>query len=172
MNLKALLNTAYCVIMMLLSTALFTANFTGCATRSWGLRNMAAVSRYFDIDANTVWNAVIQSTEGIPVEIKNKEHGFLKTQWVKGWSTKKTTGLLLEGSWQERYRLLIKLTGEQNKTYVSINAQIEEKAPGGSRAYRWNRIASDGTIEQEFLKKLENILNNQQTLPYSTESHN
>lgn len=122
---------------------------------------MAAVSGYFDSDKNAVWDAVLLSAEGIPIEIKDKENGFLKTQWVKGWSTKRTSGLLLEGRWQERYRLLIKVTEEQNKTYVSINTQIEEKAPGGSQAYRWNRIASDGTIEQEFLKKLENILKNQ-----------
>jgi hypothetical protein len=70
--------------------------------------------------------------------------------------------LFLEGSWQERYRLLIKVTGEGNKTYVSVRTQVEEKAPGGSRAYRWNRISSDGTIERDFLEKLENILNNQQ----------
>jgi len=36
----------------------------------------------------------------------------------------------------------------------------DEKAPGGSQAYRWSRVASDGTIEQDFLKKLENILGN------------
>jgi hypothetical protein len=162
MNYKASSNTAYCVIIIMLSIALFTTNFIGCATGSWGLRNMATVSRYFDRDANTVWNAVIQSLEGIPIEAKDKEDGFLRTQWVKGWSTKKTTGLFLEGSWQERYRLLIKVTGEGNKTYVSVRTQVEEKAPGGSRAYRWNRISSDGTIERDFLEKLENILNNQQ----------
>ena len=140
--------------------ALFTVVLTGCATKSWGLRNMAAVSRYFDRDVNTVWDALTQTVEGIPLEIKDEEKGFLKTQWVKGWSSRKTTGIFLEGQWQERYRLFIKVTGEQNKTYVSVNAQLEEKAPGGSQAYRWSRVASDGTIEQDFLKKLENILGN------------
>ncbi|NUO08399.1 MAG: outer membrane protein assembly factor BamC [Candidatus Brocadia sp.] len=159
MNRKRLSNTVCYVMLMLLSIALITTGFTGCGSGSWGLRNMAAVSRYFDRDVNTVWNGVIQAVEGIPVEIKDKEHGFLKTQWVKGWSTKKTTGLLLEGHWQERYRLLIKVTEEQDKTYVSVNTQVQEKAPGGSRAYRWDRIPSDGTIEQTFLKNLEDILN-------------
>lgn len=163
MNCKRLSNIGcHTIIIILLSlVVLFTANFLGCATKSWNPRNMATVSRYFDRDKDTVWNAVIQSAEGIPIEINDKEKGFLKTRWIKGWSTKRTSGLLLEGRWQERYRLLVKVTEEQNKTYVSINTQIEEKAPGGSRAYRWNRIASDGLIEQEFLEKLENILNNQ-----------
>jgi hypothetical protein len=47
---------------------------------------------------------------------------------------------------------------EQGKTYVSVNAQVETKPPGGSQAYRWNRIPSDGAIEQEFLQKVENML--------------
>lgn len=161
MNYKGLSNAGYNIIILLLSIVLVTASFAGCATRSWSHRNMATVSEYFDSDKNAVWDAVLLSAEGIPIEIKDKENGFLKTQWVKGWSTKKASGLVLEGRWQERYRLLVKVTEGQHKTYVSINTQIEEKAPGGSQAYRWNRIVSDGTIEQEFLKKLENILNNQ-----------
>ncbi|HHT9108398.1 MAG TPA: hypothetical protein ACFYD9_07090 [Candidatus Wunengus sp. YC64] len=157
MNRKGLLNTGYLVI-ILLSFALFTAILTGCATQGFKLRNMAGVSHYFEADKNTVWNAIIQSAEGIPVEINDREKGVLRTHWVKGWSANKTSGLLLEGHWQERCRLLIKVSEEQGRTYVSISAQVETKAPGGSQAYRWSRIPSDGAIEQEFLGKLENIL--------------
>jgi len=157
MNRKGLSNTGYIVI-TLVSIALFTAILTGCATQGFKLRNMAGVSRYFNADKNTVWDAVIRSAKDIPVEMKDREKGVLRTQWVKGWSANKTTGLLLEGHWQERYRLLIKVSEEQGRTYVSISAQVETKAPGGSQAYRWSRIPSDGAIEQEFLGKLENIL--------------
>lgn len=147
-----------CYISLLLSAVFFSAMLPGCATRHFGLRNMAAVSRYFDKDIPTVWEAVTQSVAGIPIETKDMEQGFLKTDWIKGWSATKSSGLLMEGAWQERYRLFIQVSGEKDKTYVSIQAQIQEKAPGGSRAYRWNRIASDGAIEQDFLKRIENIL--------------
>ena len=157
MNRKGLSNTGYIVI-TLVSIALFTAILTGCATQGFKLRNMAGVSRYFNADKNTVWDAVIRSAKDIPVEMKDREKGVLRTQWVKGWSANKTTGLLLEGHWQERCRLLIKVSEEQSRTYVSISAQVETKALGGSQAYRWSRIPSDGAIEQEFLGKLENIL--------------
>src|SRR5574341_2351956 len=157
MNQKGISNTRY-TIMVALFIALFFAVSIGCATRGGGLRNMTGVSRYFDKDVNTVWDAITQAVEGGRIKTKDKGSGVVTTQWVKGWSTKKTTGLLLEGQWQERYRLLIKITGEQNKTYVSVNAQIEEKPPGGSQAYRWSRITSDGTLEREFLQKVENIL--------------
>ncbi len=160
MNLKGFLNTRHGVI-RLLTITLFALIFTGCATGSWGQRNMAGVSRYFDKDVNTVWSAITQTVEGIPIEINDKDHGFLKTQWINGWSTKKDTGLFLDRNWHERHRLLIKVDSEQNKTYVSISTQIEEKPPAGSQAYRWKRVASDGTIEQDFLKRLENILNTQ-----------
>lgn len=157
MNRKGLPNKEYIAI-ILLFIALFATVFTGCATQGFKPRNMAGVSHYFNADKNTVWDAVIQSSEGIPVEMKDREKGLLRTQWIVGWSTNKTSGLLLEGRWQERYRLLIKVNAEQGKTYVSINAQLETKPPGGSQAYRWIRIASDGSREQEFLRNLENIL--------------
>ena len=157
MNRKGLLNTGYIVI-ILLSFALFTTILTGCAAQGFKLRNMAGVSRYCNTDKNTVWGAAIQSVEGIPLEISDREKGILKTQWIKGWSSSKTTGLLLEGHWQERYRLLIKVSDEQGRTYVSISAQVETKAPGGSQAYRWTRVPSDGAAEREFLVKLEGLL--------------
>jgi hypothetical protein len=161
MNLKGLSVRRYRIIIALLLWGVFAFISIGCATRRSELRNMAVVSRYFDRDVNTVWDAVTQSVEGISIEIKDKEQGVLKTHWVKDLSIKRTTGLFLEENWQGRYRLLIKVTGEQSKSYVSINTQIEEKAPGGSRAFRWNRITSDGTLEQDYLKKLENILDSQ-----------
>ncbi|OQZ00500.1 MAG: hypothetical protein B6D35_06550 [Candidatus Brocadia sp. UTAMX2] len=144
---------------ILLSIAVVAVFFTGCTPGRLGLRNMTAVSRYFDADVNTVWNAVDQAMTGIQVEIKDMEKGLLRTQWIKGWSTTKSTGLITGGEWQERYRLTIQVTGEQAKTYVSMQAQLEEKAPGGSRAYRWSRTVSDGTIERDYLQRIEKILN-------------
>lgn len=153
-------SAATSLVIVLLCMALCVAVPIGCTSRG-GLRSMSAVSQYFDKDVNTVWDAALQVIEGIRVNTVDKEKGTIRTQWVKRWSRRKTTGVLLEGQWQERYRLIIKVSGEQNKTYVSVNTQIEEKPPGGSGAYRWSRVPSDGTIEQEFLKKLENILANQ-----------
>lgn len=161
MDRKRLSHTGYFVAMTLLIITLCTAILTGCATTGRGHRDMTAVSGYFNKDVKTVWDAVTQAVEGIPIEIKDTEKGILRTRWANGWSKTKTTGILLEGQWQERYRLLIRVISEQNKAYVSVNAQVETKAPGGSQAYRWNRVVSDGAIEQEFLKRLETILGSQ-----------
>ncbi len=159
MNRNKLLNVWAVVITVYIT--LFTLLLSGCATSGFTQRNMAVVSRYFEMDADTVWNAVIQAVEGIPIDTVDKDRGTLRTKWVKGWSSRKTTGLLLEGRWQERYRLFIRVLDEQDRTYVSISTLMEEKAPGGSQAYRWSRVASDGTIERDFLKKLESIINSQ-----------
>ncbi|MCF6157977.1 MAG: hypothetical protein E3K32_05265 [wastewater metagenome] len=145
------------IVLMIFSLAL-TA---GCATSSIGMRSMSAVSRYFDHDVDTVWDAVKEALGGVGIKSEDREEGFISTQWVKGWSKKKSSGLVLEGNWQERSRLLITVTDVQGKTYVSVGAQIEEKPPGGSAAYRWVRTPSDGTLERYFLERLENILNNQ-----------
>ncbi|MEB2308917.1 MAG: outer membrane protein assembly factor BamC [Candidatus Brocadiaceae bacterium] len=156
MNPKRMLR--FCCITIPLSIVFLTVILNGCATRHFSLRNMTDVSRYFNKDKNTVWDAVTQALAGIPIETTDMEQGLLKTQWVKGWLAKKTTGLLTEGEWQGRYRLFIQVSEVEDKTYVSIRAQTEEKAPGGSQAYRWNRVVSDGTIERDFLKRIENIL--------------
>jgi len=144
---------------VMLCVALVSAILSGCASTG-GLRNMATVSKYFDKNTDVVWNAVLQTAEGLPIKVKDKDKMVLETQWIKGWSKTRTTGLILEGQWQARYRLVVQVTGGQGKTYVSVYSLCEEKAPGGSRAYRWERTTSDGDTEQAFLTKLEGILNN------------
>jgi len=163
MKREEMLNIRY-VIILLLATVQLSAVFTGCAGQGFKPRNMAVVSGYFDLDTATVWGAVIESFAGVPLDSKDKERGFVRTQWIMGWTDDKSMGLLLEGRWQKRYRLFVRVTGEHNKTYVSVNAQIEEKAPGGSQAYRWSRVPSDGIREREFMAKLENILNSQRLI--------
>ena len=81
MNLKGLSIRRYRIIIALLLWGVFAFISIGCATRRSELRNMAVVSRYFDRDVNTVWDAVTQSVEGISIEIKDKEQGVLKTHF-------------------------------------------------------------------------------------------
>ena len=147
----------YCAAILCL--CFITSVFTGCAGTG-GLRNMSSVSKYFDNNTAVVWEAVLQATEGMPIKTKDKEKGIVETQWIKGWSNSRTSGLVLEGRWQARYCLFVQVTGGQGKTYVSVYSLCEEKALGGSRAYRWERVASDGENEQAFLTKLEGILKN------------
>lgn len=148
---------------VMLLALLFLTQVSGCATGGWwGKRNISAVSRYFDEDATAVWDALNQAVQGISVDMQNKEEGTIVTEWVKGKSSGKKMGLLLEGRWHIRYRLFIKMDPQQDggRTYVSVNSQVEEKAPGGSRAFRWERTTSGGVIEKFFLDKLERILKN------------
>lgn len=152
---KGLLNNGYFAIIIIMSCIVFVS---GCSTTGWGYRCMSGVSRYFDEDKETVWAAVLQTLEGIPIEVSDREKGFIKTRWVERWSEKKTTGLLFEGRWHERHRFLINVKKKDEKVYVSVNALVEEKPPGGSKAFRWDRVASDGTLERIFMDRLENIL--------------
>ncbi|TVL94976.1 MAG: hypothetical protein CV080_12075 [Candidatus Kuenenia stuttgartiensis] len=96
---------------------------------------------------------------------KNVEKGLLITDWVSGYSTTQNMGVLLEGRWHERYRLFITVVPEQNKTYLSIGSQVEQKAPGGTRAYRWDRIPSNGLPEQMILDRVEQILSAMEQAP-------
>lgn len=154
------LNNESIVITFLFSSILLSL-LNGCVSGGWGRRNMTTVSRYFPNDMDTVWESIYIALEGIEIEESDRERGVIVTQWIERWSASKDMGLLLEGRWHERYRLRITLEnkeGKKDKTYVSVSTQMEDKPPGGSRAYRWNRITSDGTIEQSFLRKLEDII--------------
>ncbi len=137
----------------------------GCATGQWRRRNLTNVSRYVNGDAASVWEAVDQALIGIRVKEKNVEKGLLITDWVSGYSTTQNMGVLLEGRWHERYRLFITVVPEQSKTYLSIGSQVEQKAPGGTRAYRWDRIPSNGLPEQMILDRVEQILSAMEQAP-------
>ncbi|MCF6149152.1 MAG: hypothetical protein E3K37_10890 [Candidatus Kuenenia sp.] len=151
----------YSIVILLLAGFLIT-ELTGCATGWWGRRNVSGISRYVNGDAVSVWEAIDQALIGVRVKERDVEKGFVVTDWVKGYSTTRDMGLLLEGRWQERYRLFITVEPEQGRTYLSVEAYVEEKAPGGSRAYRWERVPSNGMPEQMFLEKVEQILNAQE----------
>jgi hypothetical protein len=119
-------------------------------------------TKTFDVDYETVWSAVLDSLDGMPLDKTDKEKGIIKTGWAEGWSQKKARSILtdrfLEDYWKERYRLIVEISGNILNSSVTVRAQIQEKARGGSAAYRWERKKSSGEKEEKLLAIIENIL--------------
>ncbi len=65
---------------------------------------------------------------------------------------------LLDDYWKERYRITIKISGNNLVSSVKVSCQVQEKARGGSAAYRWERKKSTGEREEEALMRIEEIL--------------
>lgn len=119
-------------------------------------------TKTFNEDFEDVWSAVLMSLEDFPLDKINKEKGIIKTGWVEGFSQRKArsimTDRLLDDYWKERYRMTIRISGNNLISSVKVSCQVQEKARGGSAAYRWERKESAGEREEETLMRIGEIL--------------
>lgn len=107
------------------------------------------------------WDAVLKALDGMPLDEVNRYKGLIKTKWVEKKSQKKDTGLFFVGVWRQRSRLLISVTSVSaldQETEVVILVHTEEKAPGGTQAYDWQRKGSNGVIETGLFTKIAQLL--------------
>jgi hypothetical protein len=120
-------------------------------------------TKSFDDDFEHVWATVIMALGNMPLDKVDKEKGFIKTGWAEGYSqTRKArsvvTDRFMEDYWKERYRLTITISGNIIATTVKVRSQLQQKPRGGSAAYRWQRMKSTGEIEEEVLRRVEELL--------------
>ena len=120
-------------------------------------------TRTFNDDFEHVWATAIMSLGDIPLGKINKEKGIIKTGWAEGFSqTRKArsvvTDRFLNDYWKERYRLTITVSGNILVSSVKVRCQLQQKPRGGSAAYRWERMKSTGEIEEEVLRRIEELL--------------
>jgi hypothetical protein len=119
-------------------------------------------TKTFNVDYETVWSAVLDSLDGMPLDKIDKEKGLIKTGWIEGWSQRKARSILtdrfLEDYRKERFCLIVKISGNILNSSITVRAQVQEKARGGSAAYRWERKKSTGEREEEALMRIEEIL--------------
>lgn len=149
---------------LILSGCLFPGDSSNNRVRddnSTGTRT-SKYTKTFDFNYETVWSAVLVSLDGMPLDKIDKEKGLVKTGWVEGWSQRKARSILtnrfLEDHWKERYRLIVKISGNILNSSITVRAQVQEKARGGSTAYRWERKKSSGEKEADILTRIEEIL--------------
>jgi hypothetical protein len=120
-------------------------------------------TRTFNDDFEYVWATVIMSLGDLPLDKINKEKGIIKTGWAQGYSqTRKArsvvTDRFLDDYWKERYRLTVTISGNIMASSVTVRCQLQQKPRGGSAAYRWQRMKSTGEIEEEVLRRIEELL--------------
>ncbi|ODS34742.1 MAG: hypothetical protein SCARUB_00002 [Candidatus Scalindua rubra] len=119
-------------------------------------------TRTFNDGFEDVWSAVIMSLGDMPLDKIDKEKGIIRTDWVEGFSQRKARSIMtdrfLDDYWKERHRITINISGSNLISSVKVRCQIQEKARGGSAAYRWERKKSTGEREEEALMRIEEIL--------------
>ncbi len=120
-------------------------------------------TKSFNDDFEHVWATVIMALGNMPLDKIDKEKGIIKTGWAEGYSqTRKArsvvTDRFLEDYWKERYRLTITISGNIMASTVKVRSQLQQKPRGGSAAYRWQRMKPTGEIEEEVLRRIEELL--------------
>ncbi|MCP4254580.1 MAG: hypothetical protein GY775_14480 [Candidatus Scalindua sp.] len=120
-------------------------------------------TKSFNDDFEHVWATVIMALGNLPLDKIDKEKGIIKTGWAEGYSqTRKArsvvTDQFLEDYWKERYRLTITISGNIMASTVKVRSQLQQKPRGGSAAYRWQRMKPTGEIEEEVLRRIEELL--------------
>jgi len=120
-------------------------------------------TKSFNDDFEHVWATVIMALGNMPLDKIDKEKGYIKTGWAEGFSqTRKArsvvTDRFMEDYWKERYRLTITISGNIIASTVKVRSQLQQKPRGGSAAYRWQRMKSTGEIEEEVLRRVEELL--------------
>ncbi len=120
-------------------------------------------TRTFNDDFEHVWATVIMSLGELPLDKIDKEKGLIKTGWAEGFSqTRKArsvvTDRFLDDYWKERYRITVTISGNIMSSSVKVSCQQQQKPRGGSAAFRWQRMRSTGEIEEEVLRRIEDLL--------------
>jgi hypothetical protein len=133
--------------------------FMGCAGPGGLVGGPQRHSQAFQAGYDEAWEASLQTLRDNDIEPDevNKEAGKISTHWHYR-EMDKRMGLLLGGYWKERRRIYISLAPKGNQTEVSIWSRLEEKRPGGTQAYRWQRAESTGELEKELLSSIQKVL--------------
>lgn len=114
----------------------------GCATVSGPGQ---ATERVFDAPYDAVWRAALEAVGEVPLHRADVGQGLIETSWHEGYG-ERTQGLFLGGgTYRRRARYVIRIRREgSSAARVLVHPVVEERAPGGSRALRWERIQPSG----------------------------
>ncbi len=109
-------------------------------------------TRTFPTPFDEVWDTTVKMLEDrqVGLEEADKGRGRIVTQWLYRESERRM-GVLRRDYWKERHRLTLRIKDRGQETEVMVYGIAEEKRPGGTQAYRWERIQSSGDLEMEVL---------------------
>lgn len=97
-----------------------------------------ALERRLDASADRTWAAAVAALEPLGVTRRDTERGALATGWIET-EPARSQGVVLRQGFRRRsrFRLTVEPAGAGSR--VTIRGWSEERAPGGSRAFRWER---------------------------------
>ncbi len=144
---------------------------TGCSSGKFFQSTQPDYRAQFHAEPDQVWEIVTNLFQDFPKIKMDPQQRFLETDWNEGYSDR-AFGLLgggmIGGQWKKRAKYLVWVTplaaegssARSELTEVRILSRLEERAPGGSQAYRWQRAPSQGKLESEVFNRIHELLKN------------
>jgi hypothetical protein len=92
-----------------------------------------------------------------PVEAADLRTGRIETGWVEALGAR-TRGYILEGRFVERRRYEIELSPDGRGTAIDVRVRLEERAPGGAQAARWERVEAPAALGEAVIDRVRSEL--------------
>jgi hypothetical protein len=138
-----------------------TLGLAGCATLNFQDAQPDYRARY-PVPAERVWEAVVKVFEDLPRGTVDANRRALETGWMEGYGERPFGpfgGGMMGGQWKRRLKILARVQPlDAAGSELRLVTRVEEKPPGGPRAYRWERVLSSGEMEKEIFTRVQKIL--------------
>lgn len=105
-----------------------------------------------------VWEVLVEVLKDLPIKEADMGRRRVETEWMEGWS-ERTLGAfgggLMGNQWKRRVGLTARLSPvPDGGTELRLVSRVQEKTPGGTRAFRWQPVPSDGKMEKEIIQRI------------------
>lgn len=151
-------------VWMLIAFAAVMVQLSACTTaykRSLGANTVRTYHRIFLSDFNTVWLAGLDALKNAPLDISNREAGFIQTKWVENTEQLNFTNVFGAGPEQViraqfRFRISAAKGTFNGKESVKVSVQKEQLIQNDVLD-GWRETESDGVEENTLLYRMGQI---------------
>lgn len=151
-------------VALFLVPLLLTAPLTGCVNaykKSIGSETEKIVSRIYLTDFNTAWQSVGEALKAVPVDITNREGGFIQTKWTINTAEKNFTDSFggADAYLEAKYRVRVTVAKGffSGKPSVKVTVQkdqlIQRDVLEG-----WRPIETDSVDENTLLYRIGRLI--------------
>ncbi len=135
-----------------IGAALLAIGLAGCAAPP------ALAERRIEAPYERTFAAAVRALGGEGALVRaDREAGRIETGWREA-DAERTLGLLLRSAYRERRAIALELWPEGARTGVAVRMWVEERAPGGARSLRWERVAARPEDAEALLARIEEEL--------------
>ncbi len=152
------------VFFQMLPSLVLGLTLSGCMkayVKSVGGNTEEVLTRIYRTDVNTAWQSVLNALKTSPLDISNRESGFIRTQWIDNTSHRNFIDSIGTGQRylkaQYRFRVSVAKGFYQGKPSVKVAVQKEQLVKNDVLE-GWRRIQTDAIDETTLLYRIGRLI--------------